>query len=48
MAHIYVTDPKTVPIEQMRVLGESVVQSGTGHRDQRLCTGSLPPLPSFD
>ncbi|KAJ6185114.1 hypothetical protein N7519_006415 [Penicillium mononematosum] len=43
-AHIYVTSLKVVPIEEMIVVGESVVQKGKKVRDPVLSTGSLPPI----
>ncbi|KAJ5371599.1 hypothetical protein N7517_003605 [Penicillium concentricum] len=41
-AHIYVTNLRRVPIESMRLLGESIILKGSMSRDPNLSIGSLP------
>lgn len=43
-AHIYVTKPQFVPIESMRVVGESVVWKRSQYRDPTLSFGYLPAM----
>lgn len=44
VGHIYETEFLDIPIEDMRVLGESMMRRGRSGRDADLSFGVLPPL----